>query len=108
MRDSIILKELKEWNRIYWMEKNRMMPSHWSIRDMKTLYERYLPRVWNSFETDDTTEEFENAWKDYITSSKSIKETFPDRWNSEMEFYKQNNQEMFEWLDGSNPSKIGS
>ena len=61
MRDSIILKELKEWNRIYWMEKNRIMPSHWSIRDMKTAYERYLPRVWNSFETEDTTEEFENA-----------------------------------------------
>jgi hypothetical protein len=108
MRDSIIIKELKEWNRIYWMEKNRMMPLHWSIRDMKTAYEKYFPRVWNTFDTEDTTEEFENAWKDYITSTKSVKDTFSDRWNSEMEFYKQNNQEMFEWLDGSNPNKIGS
>jgi hypothetical protein len=71
MKDSIIIKELKEWNRIYWMEKNRMMPLHWSIRDMKTAYEKYFPRVWNTFDTEDTTEEFENAWKDYITSTKS-------------------------------------
>jgi len=55
----------KEWNRIYWMEKNRMMPSNWSVRDMKDAYDRYFPRVWCSFETDDLTEEFEFAWNEY-------------------------------------------
>ena len=55
----------KEYNRIYWMEKNRMMPNDWSVRDMKDAYDRYFPRVWSRFETDDLTEEFELAWNDY-------------------------------------------
>ena len=59
------IKDFKEWNRIYWMEKNRMMPSDWSVRDMKEAYERYFPRVWCSFETEDLTEEFELAWKEF-------------------------------------------
>ena len=59
------MKDFKEWNRIYWMEKNRMMPSDWSVRDMKEAHERYFPRVWCRFETEDLTEEFELAWKEF-------------------------------------------
>lgn len=59
------MKDFKEWNRIYWMEKNRMMPSNWSVREMKDAYDRYFPRVWCRFETEDLTEEFELAWKVY-------------------------------------------
>jgi hypothetical protein len=59
------MKDFKEWNRIYWMEKNRMMPSDWPVRDMKDAYDRYFPRVWCRFETEDLTEEFELAWNEY-------------------------------------------
>lgn len=55
--------DLKEANRIFWMEKGHLIPVHWDDQSIKSVYDSYFQRLWYKEETLYREEGFEEAWR---------------------------------------------
>lgn len=53
----------KEANRLYWMVKGHLIPESWSDKDVMSIYESYITRLWGNHERGVyATSGFEVAW----------------------------------------------
>ena len=56
-------QELKEANRLFWIVKNRLIPSSWDDKTIKNMYDDFFERVWYNEEAFMYEEGFEEAWQ---------------------------------------------
>ena len=60
-------QELKEANRLFWIVKNRLIPSSWNDKTIKDMYDDFFKRVWCNEEAYVYEEGFEEAWQKRIS-----------------------------------------
>lgn len=56
--------QLKEANRFYWMVKGHLIPESWKEKDIISVYNSYMERLWGNNEAHIHTIGFEAAWKE--------------------------------------------
>lgn len=55
--------QLKEANRFYWMVKGHLIPESWKEKDIMSVYDSYMKRLWGNHEAHIHAAGFEAAWK---------------------------------------------
>jgi len=53
----------KEANRFYWIVKGQLIPTSWSDKDVESIYNSYMKRIWGNHEACVHEDGFESAWK---------------------------------------------
>lgn len=54
--------ELKEANRIFWIVKGHLIPAGWSDKEILSMQDSYVRRMWGNHEAVFREEGFEEAW----------------------------------------------
>jgi len=52
----------KEANRFYWIVKGQLIPDSWSDKDVMSIYDSYIKRIWGNHEAIVHEIGFEEAW----------------------------------------------
>ena len=52
----------KEANRFYWIVKGSLIPQSWSDKDVESIYDSYMKRIWGNHENCVNEEGFPTAW----------------------------------------------
>jgi|APGre2960657373_1045057.scaffolds.fasta_scaffold272500_2 hypothetical protein len=56
--------QFKEANRYYWIVKGMLIPDSWSDKDIMSMYNSYMERIWHNHEASSVHSiDFEAAWK---------------------------------------------
>lgn len=56
--------QFKEANRYYWIVKGMLIPDSWSDKDIMSVYNSYMERIWHNHEASSVHSiDFEAAWK---------------------------------------------
>ena len=58
-----ILRTHKEYNRIFWIEKNQLIPDTWDNNTVLSMYEDFYKRLWNNNEHYQWEQGFEEAYR---------------------------------------------
>jgi len=57
-----ILRTHKEYNRVFWIVKNQLIPDTWDNNTVLSMYEDFYKRLWNNNEHYQWEEGFEEAY----------------------------------------------
>jgi hypothetical protein len=52
----------KEANRFYWIVKGQLIPESWSDKDVESIYNSYMKRIWGNHENCVHETGFDIAW----------------------------------------------
>ena len=52
----------KEANRFYWIVKGQLIPESWSDKDVESIYNSYMKRIWGNHENGVHETGFDIAW----------------------------------------------
>ncbi len=56
--------QFKAANRYYWIVKGMLIPDSWSDKDIMSMYNSYMERIWHNHEASSVHSiDFEAAWK---------------------------------------------
>jgi hypothetical protein len=61
--------ERKEANRYYWIVKGQLIPETWKDKEVRSVLDGYLIRIWGNHENVVHEDGFEEAWQKRINKS---------------------------------------